>query len=169
MVYNNIDENVNNEVVDNSIIDNNIYVSVNRSDGSVVTLELEEYIIGVVGAEMPAAFNEQALMAQAIISRTYALKSLESGKKLTDNKIRIIIRNNEIKYDILKKKEFLFSTPEFKEFFLNALDTAEKELDFSVKDCKLLIELFYHSKDIYVFTVTKYFETDIELKQFITA
>ena len=81
-------------------------------------------------------------------------------EKLTDNKIRIIIRNNEIKYDILKKKEFLFSTPEFKEFFLNALDKAEKELDFSVKDCKLLIELFYHSKDTYVFTVTKYLDAD---------
>ena len=34
---------------------------------------------------MPASFSEQALMAQAIIARTYALKSLENNKTLTDN------------------------------------------------------------------------------------
>ena len=63
-------------------------------------------------------------------------------EKLTENKIRIIIRSTEFEPEIIRKKELLFSTPEFKKFFLDALDKAEKELSFNVNDCKLLIELF---------------------------
>ena len=33
---------------------------------------------------MPASFNIEALKAQAILARTYALKSIKNGKKLTD-------------------------------------------------------------------------------------
>ena len=38
-----------------------------------ITLELEEYIIGVVAAEMPALFEKEALKAQAIAARSFAL------------------------------------------------------------------------------------------------
>lgn len=43
-------------------------------------LELEEYVKGVVAAEMPSSFHEEALKAQAIAARTYALKTTEKGK-----------------------------------------------------------------------------------------
>ena len=62
----------------------NIYVNVYRSNGQVLTIELEDYLIGVVGAEMPASFNIEALKAQAILARTYTLKAIKNGKKLTD-------------------------------------------------------------------------------------
>lgn len=42
---------------------------------------LEEYVKGVVAAEMPISFHEEALKAQAIAARTYALKQTEYGKK----------------------------------------------------------------------------------------
>lgn len=61
------------------------YLTINRANGTVLNLELEEYIVGVVGAEMPASFHTEALKAQAIIARTYALKSIEKGTPLTDN------------------------------------------------------------------------------------
>ncbi len=59
-------------------------VTIYRSNGSVVTLDLEEYVIGVVAAEMPASFNKEALKAQSILARTYAIKSKKNNKKLTD-------------------------------------------------------------------------------------
>lgn len=59
-------------------------VKVYRSNGSIITLSLEEYVIGVVGAEMPASFNQEALKAQAVVARTYAMNAISSGKKLTD-------------------------------------------------------------------------------------
>lgn len=78
--------------------ENKTYVTVYRTNGTIITLELEEYVIGVVGAEMPASFHEQALMAQAVIARTYALKSLENNKALTDNSSTQNYKdNNELK------------------------------------------------------------------------
>lgn len=44
----------------------------------VVTLGLEEYIVGVVMAEMPASFELEALKAQAVVARTYTTHRLRS-------------------------------------------------------------------------------------------
>lgn len=41
--------------------------------------ELESYIVGVVAAEMPISYNIEALKAQAVAARTYALRALEGG------------------------------------------------------------------------------------------
>lgn len=46
----------------------------------VETLSLEDYVYGVVAAEMPAAFPEAALEAQAVAARTYALYQRAAGK-----------------------------------------------------------------------------------------
>lgn len=42
--------------------------------GEVRMMELEEYLLGVVLAEMPASFHEEALKAQAVASRSYTLR-----------------------------------------------------------------------------------------------
>lgn len=49
-----------------------------------VTVDLEEYILGVVAAEMPATFHLEALRAQAVAARTYALYTLEHGQPIAD-------------------------------------------------------------------------------------
>lgn len=41
--------------------------------------ELESYLVGVVAAEMPAAYDLEALKAQAVAARTYALRAMEAG------------------------------------------------------------------------------------------
>jgi stage II sporulation protein D len=51
------------------------------TDEGVVEMDLEEYIRGVVLAEMPAYFEEEALKAQAVAARTYALRHMLVGKK----------------------------------------------------------------------------------------
>lgn len=48
-------------------------------DGVVRETELESYLLGVVLAEMPASFEPEALKAQAVVARTYALKQVEGG------------------------------------------------------------------------------------------
>ncbi|MEW6661886.1 MAG: stage II sporulation protein D [Bacillota bacterium] len=44
--------------------------------GQVKEIPLEEYLVGVVAGEMPAEFHIEALKAQAVASRTYALKRI---------------------------------------------------------------------------------------------
>lgn len=47
--------------------------------GKVEEIPLEEYVVGVVAAEMPASFPLEALKAQAVAARTYALKRSGRG------------------------------------------------------------------------------------------
>ena len=43
-------------------------------------MPLQDYLVGVVAAEMPADFEPEALCAQAVAARTYALYQAQSGK-----------------------------------------------------------------------------------------
>ncbi|MCR1972201.1 stage II sporulation protein D [Clostridium cochlearium] len=51
-----------------------VYIS---KDKKIIELDLEDYIKGVVSAEMPAEFHEEALKAQAIAARTYAIPRIK--------------------------------------------------------------------------------------------
>lgn len=59
-----------------------IYVKLNQN-GVLKNIELEEYLIGVVSAEMPASFQLEALKAQAVAARTYAYKKILNNLTLT--------------------------------------------------------------------------------------
>lgn len=59
--------------------DEAIEVSVYRSRTKrIEKVPLEEYLVGVVAAEMPAEFKEEALKAQALTARTYIVNRLLS-------------------------------------------------------------------------------------------
>lgn len=113
------------------------YVTIYRSNGKVETIELEEYIIGVVSSEMPAAFHIEALKAQSIASRTYALKSIQEGKILTDN----------------EKTQSYKDIDELKEFWKDNFDTYYRKIKHAVETTKgqvilynnEYIEAIYHS------------------------
>ncbi|MBX6395527.1 MAG: stage II sporulation protein D [Alicyclobacillaceae bacterium] len=61
------------------------------ASGTVAAVALEEYVTGVVAAEMPADFHLEALKAQAIAARTNAVRALASagrgpqGADITDD------------------------------------------------------------------------------------
>lgn len=67
--------------IENSSHTQNLYIPVQMKDGEVVQMDLEDYLIGVVLAEMPASFEPEAHKAQAVVARTYALKRCETGTK----------------------------------------------------------------------------------------
>jgi len=50
-----------------------------HATGQIIQVPLEDYVTGVVAAEMPAEFPEEALKAQAVAARTYILKRLKAG------------------------------------------------------------------------------------------
>jgi len=56
-----------------------------NNNGVISNIDLEEYIIGVVAAEMPASFNIEALKAQAVVARTYAMKKSSAGITLVNS------------------------------------------------------------------------------------
>ncbi len=54
-----------------------------RADERVM-MDLEQYVVGVVAAEMPAAYDFEALKAQAVATRTYTLYGMVHGGCHTD-------------------------------------------------------------------------------------
>ena len=46
----------------------------------ILTISLETYLTGVVLSEMPASFEPEALKAQAVAARTFALRQMAGGK-----------------------------------------------------------------------------------------
>lgn len=70
---------------DNKTPNIKVYLS---DENKIIDLNLEEYVRGVVCAEMPAEFGIEALKAQAVAARTYALAHMEryGGTKCSDSK-----------------------------------------------------------------------------------
>jgi stage II sporulation protein D len=101
-------------------LDPAVEVAVFRSSKSKIeNVELEDYLVGVVAAEMPAEFNDEALKAQALTARTYIVKRLLSkdtlgvpkGAQVTDTIIHQVYMNDAelrrdwgMEYDTKRKK-----------------------------------------------------------------
>lgn len=51
-----------------------------QESNKISEMELEEYIVGVVAAEMPASFSMEALKAQAVASRSYAIYKINNSR-----------------------------------------------------------------------------------------
>ena len=86
--------------------DEEIEVTIKDSTSNEETkLNLEEYIIGVVAGEMPASFEVDALKAQAIAARSYALSKINTATTsydlLTDvtNQVYITTTDMQEKWD----------------------------------------------------------------------
>ena len=47
--------------------------------GKLQQMDMGTYLLGVVRAEMPASFEEEALKAQAVAARTYTLYKMANG------------------------------------------------------------------------------------------
>lgn len=55
-------------------------VTLQGPDG-ILSLPIEEYVLGALLSEMPSSFHEEALMAQAVACRTYAAYKIRASQK----------------------------------------------------------------------------------------
>ena len=61
-------------------------IEVKRCDsGKKVEVDFEEYVTCVVASEMPATFEEEALKAQSVAARTFAMAKIESESPICDS------------------------------------------------------------------------------------
>ena len=71
----------NNEKIDYDDITISLYI---KESNEIKKVKLEEYLVNVVSSEMPSSFSKEALKAQAVAARTYALKKI--NKELPEHK-----------------------------------------------------------------------------------
>ena len=69
--------------------DSSVYLPVClRTEGNAVEqMNMDEYLVGVLLAEMPPSFSMEALKAQAVVARTYARKAHATGGKHLDGSV----------------------------------------------------------------------------------
>lgn len=58
-----------------------------QENGTVVERDMDEYLVEVLLAEMPADFEMEALKAQAVAARTYTQKAYQTGGKHGDGSV----------------------------------------------------------------------------------
>jgi len=89
-IIENTTQQINIEVKKEEIDYNVKYKTINllhKVDNSSEDIELDEYIVNVVAAEMPVDYELEALKAQATVARTYTLYQIENSKKHANNDI----------------------------------------------------------------------------------
>ncbi len=112
-----------------------------------INMPLEDYVKGVVAAEMPAEFHIEALKAQAVASRTYALYRVEHFKEGHPDhpKAPICTGIHCQAYLSLEELEKIHSKKWVKKYWPKiekAVDTTAGEMIYFDKE---LIEPLYHS------------------------
>lgn len=66
---------------------NHLCIRLRNEDDTTVETALEEYLVGVLLAELPASFDLEAKKAQAVVARTYAWKAALTGGKHGDGSV----------------------------------------------------------------------------------
>src|SRR5574344_27207 len=77
-----------------------IKIKVLLKDNNIITLSLNEYLIGVLAGEMPASFDIEALKAQAIASRSYVMSKIKDNNSYdvtTTTNDQVYLSNEEMK------------------------------------------------------------------------
>ncbi len=101
-------------------------------------IELEEYVVGVVAAEMPANFHKEALKAQAIAARTYVLKSTNFGQSEIAPTVA-----RQVYYDqTVRQKNWQSSFEENERKIREAVESTKGEVIFYNEE---LITAMFHS------------------------
>lgn len=79
------------------------YIRVKRMNtNNIENIPLEQYIVGVLAGEMPIDFELEALKAQAVASRSYALKRMEYNKDLEYDVVDSILNQVYLDEEYLK-------------------------------------------------------------------
>ena len=71
-----------------------------------VKVDFEGYVCRVVASEMPATFEEEALKAQSVAARTFAMVKIEKYKEKKQTMIIIVILKNVFTIFFLFSRDF---------------------------------------------------------------
>ena len=106
----------------------------------IETIELEEYLIGVLAGEMPVSYEIEALKSQAVAARTYTLRKKEINK---DNNYDVVDTTND---QVYLDEEYLKQTwGESYDNYIKKIKQAVKETsgEYLTYDGKIIKAFFF--------------------------
>lgn len=123
-----------NKETNHSFFDQEDTIKVKTKEEKIEELKIEDYLVGVLAAEMPASFHEEALKAQAVASRSYAMYK--------------ILHNESEDYDILTDvtNQSYITKEEMQEKWGNNYSFYLNKITNAVNDTK--DEVMYYNNEI---------------------
>ncbi|WP_058486009.1 stage II sporulation protein D [Defluviitalea phaphyphila] len=112
----------------NIISEEKIIKVLDEKTNKIMEIEFEEYIKGVLAAEMPALFELEALKAQAVAARTYAIKKIEQKSEAN-------LKGADISTDFSKGQAYL-SKDELKEKWGENFEAYYNRISLAVEETK---------------------------------
>lgn len=86
------------------IYTSNIKVRIKQEKtNEIISIPLEDYIVGVLAGEMPVSFEMEALKAQAVAARSYVMKKMEYNKNKDYDVVDTVMNQVYLDDEYLKK------------------------------------------------------------------
>ena len=126
--------------------------------GSIDSIGLEEYIIGVLAGEMPIYFELEALKAQAVAARSYALKRMEYNKNNEYDVVDSIMNQVYLDRDYLKEAWGSSYTSNINKLIRAVNETSGEYLDY---DGGIADALFFSTSNGYTENSDVVFSFDV--------
>ncbi len=109
-------------------VNDNIIKVLDFTSGQVYELDMRDYVTGAVLAEMPASYHKEALKAQAVAARTYAVRQREKQKLNPDE----LLMGADISNDSTKFQAY-FTPEQAKAFYGESYDEYYKIVSDAVE------------------------------------
>ena len=123
------------------------YIRVKKlKTNTIEKIPLEEYIVGVLAGEMPIDFDLEALKAQAVASRSYALKRIEYNKDKDYDVVDSIQNQVYLDNDYLKEAWGLNYIKNINKLRTAVNETIDEYLEY---DNKVVDALFFSTSNGY--------------------
>ena len=123
------------------------YIRVKKlKTNTIEKIPLEEYIVGVLAGEMPINFDLEALKAQAVASRSYALKRIEYNKDKEYDVVDSIMNQVYLDTEYLKDAWGLSYVKNINKLRTAVNETIDEYLEY---DNKVVDALFFSTSNGY--------------------
>ena len=136
----------------------NTIIRVKRVDtGNIDKIFFEEYIVGVLAGEMPIYFEKEALKAQAVAARSYALKRIEYNKDNDYDVVDSIMNQVYLDNDYLKSawgENYIDNINKLREA------VNETSMEYLEYNGEVIDALFFSTSNGYTETASLVFDVD---------
>ena len=137
----------------------NTTIRVKRLEKNTIeVINLEEYIVGVLAGEMPIYFEKEALKAQAVASRSYALKRIEYNKDKEYDVVDSTLNQVYLDLDYLKSRwdnNYVSYINKLRECVNETMD------EYLEYDGKVVEAMFFSTSNGYTENVKDVFDLDL--------
>jgi stage II sporulation protein D len=133
-----------------------------EKDGSRQLLDFDQYLIGVVAANMPVGYHVEALKAQAVITRTYALYNIALLRKDNPSQKEFTSSELGLSFISLDEMKLYWGSEDYLTYFTkleNSVFATKDEVLLYNKE--LILPAFFHTGSGYTRNASEAWGVDI--------